>query len=568
MTTDRTPWISANGIAFPDQVPAELRRAWVAAGLCPDRGLHALFAARVAAHPERTAVVDGRGALSYRELDDLVRGLAAALAARGVGAGSVVATRLPADRRALAADLAVAALGAVVLPCLPGHGRRDLTALLGTSRADTVLTVAELPSGGRPLELLTDLRGELPHLQRVLDVEALPLPLRREVPPVAVDPEAPARILVSSGSEAAPKMIAYSHNALAGGRGRYVEEALRTADGAPPRVLLLVSPATAYGSLAVVALVRCGATVLLHDGFDPAGALRAVSRLRPTHLAAVPTMLRRMAEQPAEPAEDLSSLQAVVSSSAMLTPAVLRGALARFGRPLVNVYGSSDGMNCHTRWTDPDGDVQRVGRPDPAVTAIRVCGPDGRPLPAGRPGEIQARGPMSPLCHVGAPELDARQRVDGGWVRAGDLGVLEADGRLRVVSRIKQTVNRGGVSIGTAEVEGLLDGHPSVAEAVCVPVSDPDLGERMCACVVPRATAVGLALADLTGFLAEDCGLERYKLPEHLLLLERLPVGSTGKPDRRALAVLAAAARLPVAAQRTGAARAAKAQTASATAST
>ncbi|MFD0526934.1 fatty acid--CoA ligase family protein [Kitasatospora arboriphila] len=375
------------------------------------------------------------------------------------------------------------------------------------------------------------------------------------------------RILVSSGSEAAPKMIAYSHNALAGGRGRYVEEVLRTVDGAPPRVLLLVSPATAYGSLAVVALVRCGATVLLRDGFDPAGSLRAVSRLRPTHLAAVPTMLRRMAEQPPVPAEDLSSLQAVVSSSAMLTPAVLRGALARFGLPLVNVYGSSDGMNCHTRWTDPDGDVLRVGaRPGggggPGVRSGRAS------AAAGRPGEIQARGPMSPLCHVGAPALDARQRVDGGWVRAGDLGVLEADGQLRVVSRIKQMVNRGGVSIGTAEVERLLDGHPAVAEAVCVPVPDQDLGERMCACVVPRAAAVGLALADLTGFLAEDCGLERYKLPEHLLLLERLPVGSTGKPDRRALSVLAAAARLPVGAQRTGAARAAKAQTASATDST
>ncbi|GAA1105858.1 class I adenylate-forming enzyme family protein [Kitasatospora arboriphila] len=568
MTIVRTPWVSAGGVAFPDQVPAELRRAWVEAGFCPGRGLYGLFAERVAAHPGRTAVVDGRGALSYRELDGRVRGLAAALAARGVAAGSVVATQLPADRRSLAADLAVAALGAVVLPCVPGHGRRDLAALLGTSRADTVLTVGELPSGGRPLELLADLRGELPYLHRVLDVEALPLPLGREVPPVAVDPEAPARILVSSGSEAAPKMIAYSHNALAGGRGRYVEEVLRTVDGAPPRVLLLVSPATAYGSLAVVALVRCGATVLLRDGFDPAGSLRAVSRLRPTHLAAVPTMLRRMAEQPPVPAEDLSSLQAVVSSSAMLTPAVLRGALARFGRPLVNVYGSSDGMNCHTRWTDPDGDVLRVGRPDPAVAAVRVCGPDGRPLPAGRPGEIQARGPMSPLCHVGAPALDARQRVDGGWVRAGDLGVLEADGQLRVVSRIKQMVNRGGVSIGTAEVERLLDGHPAVAEAVCVPVPDQDLGERMCACVVPRAAAVGLALADLTGFLAEDCGLERYKLPEHLLLLERLPVGSTGKPDRRALSVLAAAARLPVGAQRTGAARAAKAQTASATDST
>ncbi|BAJ27378.1 putative acyl-CoA synthetase [Kitasatospora setae KM-6054] len=522
---------------FPDRVDRALRERWVTEGWCPGRGLYELFAERAAAVPGRMAVVDGGGELTYAELDSWVRGLAAGLAGRGVRPGSVVGVKVPADRRALVVDLAVAALGAVALPCTPGHGRRDLLAVWGTARVDAVVTVPEWKA------LVDGLRPELPDLHEVVVLGEDPWPERAGWAPVAVDAEAPARILVSSGSEAAPKLVAYSHNALAGGRGRYVERVLETADGTPPRVLLLVSPATAYGSLAVVALVRCGATVLLPpvgERFDPAGALAAVGRWRPTHLAAVPTMLRRMAELLPAPGEDLSSLRAVVSSAAALSPAVLGAALRRFGCPVVNVYGASDGLNCHARWTDPDGDVLRVGRPDPAVAEFRVCGPDGRPVPAGVPGELQARGPMTPLCHVGAPELDARLRVDGGWVRSGDRGVLEADGSLRVLDRIRQTVNRGGVSISTAEVEHLLEGHPEVAEAVCVPVPDPDLGERMCVCAVPRGQA--LDLGELALFLAELCGLERYKLPERLVLLERMPLLGSGKPDRRVVAELAAAA--------------------------
>ncbi|MEV7121580.1 class I adenylate-forming enzyme family protein [Kitasatospora griseola] len=526
-------WVSVAGVEFPDQVGRALREEWVARGWCPGRGLYELFVERVGVDGGRVAVVDDGGEVTFGELARRVRGLAAGLATRGVGPGSVVATKVPADWRAVAVDLAVAALGAVVLPCVPGHGRRDLLALLGTSRADAVVTVPEWKA------LVDGLRPELPWLHEVVVLGPEPWPERAGWEPVAVDAEAPARILVSSGSESAPKLIAYSHNALAGGRGRYVERALGTADGTPPRVLLLVHPATAYGSLAVVSLLRCGATVVLRERFDPADALAAVGRWRPTHLAAVPTMLRRLADRSPSPGEDLSSLQAVVSSSAMLSSAVLGATLRRFGRPVVNVYGASDGVNCHTRWTSSDADVLRVGRPDPAVAEFRVCGPDGLPVPAGVAGELQARGPMSPLCHVGEPELDARLRVDGGWVRSGDRGVLEADGSLRVVARIKQMVNRGGVSIGLSEVERLLEGHPGLVEAVCVPVPDPDLGERMCVCAVPREPAGGLALVELTDYLGQLCGLEKYKWPERLVLLDRLPLGASGKPDRLALTELA-----------------------------
>jgi acyl-CoA synthetase (AMP-forming)/AMP-acid ligase II len=582
----------------PDLVPHRLRRAWVAAGHCPDRDLWTAFRATAAAHPARVAVVsDAEGEVTYGELAHRAALLAAGLRAAGLAGRHVVATRLAPTWRTFAADLAIAALGGLALPCLPGHGARDLAALLGTSRAVALLTDPDADADADTDAVVHGLRDRLPYLRTVAAVDALVAAGAREAPfePEPVEPEAPARVLVSSGSEAAPKMVVYSHNALLGGRGSYVAAALATgttgagesgaaagadptcasaapvsaAPGAaahenpaapapvsadpgagahqgpggraPARLLLLVPPASSFGSLALVALVRCGATVLLPPSgrFDPGWALRAVGWWRPTHVAGVPTMLRRMAEHDAAPGEDLSSLGAVISSGAALTPPVLGAVLGRFRRPLLNVYGSTDGVNCRAVWREPSADVRWAGRPDPAVTGIRVCDAEGRPVPPGEAGEIQARGPMTPLGHLGDPGLDARNRAPGGWVRTGDLGVLDAHGELHVVGRLRQVVNRGGRTLSPAEVEALAEGHPALAEAVCVAVPDEELGERLCVCVVPRAGMPAPTLAELCGWLTDRHGLERHKLPERLVVLDALPLAATGKVCRRTVTALA-----------------------------
>ncbi|MBD0734696.1 hypothetical protein BGM09_17545 [Streptomyces sp. CBMA29] len=538
-------WRSRDGLVLRDTVPAPLRRRWARREECPDTGLYAAFAEHVRDHGDRTAVRTPDVALTYRDLDLRVRAMASALGALGAGPGDVVGIRLTGGWPALAADLAVAALGAVALPWPTGQGTRESHALLELSRARYL--VSDTPLDHR--------HGPLPYLERLTTVGELLYGDPDGCVPAVVDPEDPARVLVSSGSEAAPKMTAYSHNALLGGRGTYVDAVLRgtgtstsagTGDGAGdcPAALVLVPLASSFGSFGLVALARCGATLHLLDRFDPGAALRAVTDWRPTHVVAVPTMLGRIADHPTVPGEDLGSLRAVVSSGAPLTSTVLAAALRRFGRPVTNVYGSSDGVNCRITWTGSDGDVRRVGHPDPRVTDLRVCGADDRPLPAGHSGEIQARGPMSPLAYVGAADLDLRYRTDDGWIRTGDLGVFDADGSLRVLDRIRQTVIRGGWTISPAEVEEELDTHPHVAEAACVPVPDPDLGERLCAFLVQRPDTAPLTVAELSAYLTGERGLARRKLPELVLHLDRLPLGATGKVCRRTLAA-AALARQP-----------------------
>ncbi|MFD9049287.1 class I adenylate-forming enzyme family protein [Streptomyces zaomyceticus] len=536
-------------VTLTDLLPARLRRSWVVDGTCPDLDLYSLFRARQIADLHRTAVIDAKGRLCYTALDRKVRCLAEGLRGLGIGAGDVVAVQLPNHRDAVIADLALAALGAIALPFPAGRGAAEAESLLRRSEAVAVVAATEHRGLTHAAELHA-LAPALPALRHVIAAGPGSAPegtiqlaqLLRTDPtgfvPARPDPDSAARILVSSGSEAEPKMIAYSHNALAGGRGNFLASLMP--DGTPPRCLFLVPLGSAFGSNGTaVTLARHGGTLVLLDHFTPEAALAAVREHAPTHVLGVPTMIRMMLEGMEEGAGPLPvAPTALVLGGAPLDEATARAAAEAFGCPVVNLYGSADGVNCHTGLhhtvppTDRSGVV--VGRPDPRVADIRIADPDTHePLPDGRIGEIVSRGPMTPLCYVASPDLDARYRTTEGWVRTGDLGHFDEEGVLHVVGRLKDVVIRGGANISPAEVERELASHPRVRDVVCVGVPDPLMGERLAACLVAKG-ARSPSLDDLGGHLATR-GLDRHKHPEHLLVLPELPLTAAGKPDRAAL---------------------------------
>ncbi|MGW6967036.1 class I adenylate-forming enzyme family protein [Streptomyces zaomyceticus] len=536
-------------VTLTDLLPARLRRSWVVDGTCPDLDLYSLFRARQIADLHRPAVIDAKGKLCYTALDRKVRCLAEGLRGLGIGAGDVVAVQLPNHRDAVIADLALAALGAIALPFPAGRGAAEAESLLRRSEAVAVVAATEHRGLTHAAELHA-LAPALPALRHVIAAGpgsapegTIPLAqLLRTDPtgfvPARPDPDSAARILVSSGSEAEPKMIAYSHNALAGGRGNFLASLMP--DGTPPRCLFLVPLGSAFGSNGTaVTLARHGGTLVLLDHFTPEAALAAVRAHAPTHVLGVPTMIRMMLEGMEEGAGPLPvAPTALVLGGAPLDEATARAAAEAFGCPVVNLYGSADGVNCHTglHHTVPPTDRSGVvaGRPDPRVADIRIADPDTHePLPDGRIGEIVSRGPMTPLCYVASPDLDARYRTTEGWVRTGDLGHFDEEGVLHVVGRLKDVVIRGGANISPAEVERELASHPRVRDVVCVGVPDPLMGERLAACLVAKG-ARSPSLDDLGGHLATR-GLDRHKHPEHLLVLPELPLTAAGKPDRAAL---------------------------------
>ncbi|MFJ9417868.1 class I adenylate-forming enzyme family protein [Streptomyces sp. NPDC101227] len=532
---------------YPDLVPSSLRRAWAAEGHYPDLDLYALFRAHRCADPERTALIDREGPLSYAQLDHRAQCLAVGLAETGVRPGDVVGIQLPNGRDAVTAELALAALGAVALPFPVGRGGREALSLLGRSGARAVIAVIEYRGVPHAREL-AGLADELPDLRNVIAAGPGPVPTgclpmaelldadtSSSFTPTRPDPDTAARILVSSGSETEPKMVAYSHNALAGGRGNSLAPLLR--DGTPPRSLFLVPLASAFGSSGTaVTLARHGGTLVLLDHFSPDAALTAIRRHRPTHVLGVPTMVRMMLER-LDQRDPLHGMTALVLGGSPLDDATRAEATRAFDCAVVNLYGSADGVHCH--WGLADGSPAdrgpgiAVGRPDPAVCEIRIDTGHGGDPSAGT-GEIIARGPMTPLCYVGDPDLNSRYRTPDGWVRTGDLGTLDADGTLRVIGRLKDIVIRGGANISPAEVESELSSHPDIRDVMCIGVPDPLMGERLAACVVPKAGRA-LTLESLCAHL-DTRGLEKRKNPERLLLLaDDLPLTPAGKPDRAAL---------------------------------
>ncbi|EPL10678.1 acyl--CoA ligase [Pseudomonas sp. TH05] len=534
-----------NNAGIIDLVPADVRRVWESDGTYPNRSVYQLFREHALREPHKPAVLCAEGTLSYGELHDAALRMAASLRASGIVAGDVVAYQLTNSWRSCAIDLAAAALGAVVAPFPPGRGSLDIQALVRRCDARAVIVPAEY-AGIDLCQVIEALRPTLLSL-RVLIVEGearagwLSLESMLKAEPLSdaqlptVCANSPVRLLVSSGTESEPKLVAYSHNALVGGRGRFLQRI--HPEGATFRGLYLVPLGSSFGSTATFgSLSWLGGSIALLSQFDVGAAIEAIEQLRPTHILGVPTMLQRIAADARLAEVDKSSLLGLICGGSLIDEVTVRRCVEAFGCGFISLYGSADGVNCHNTLDDAlDVVFYSVGRPNPAVCAIKIFDEHGQELPQGSIGEIKARGPLSPMQYVNAPELDAQYRDAEGWVNTGDLGYIDADGYLILSGRKKDIIIRGGANISPVQIETLATGHPDVVSVACVPVPDPDLGQRVCICVTLRDGAPRFSLTELTDYLREQ-GLEVNKLPEYLRFYRQLPLTPAGKIDKKSLA--------------------------------
>lgn len=538
-----------NTAGIIDLVPLHIRRRWSEDGSYPNQDVFSLFRQRAAESPDKAAVLSPEGNISYAGLLDAALRMAGSLRQAGIVAGDVVAYQLSNTWRCCAIDLAVAALGAIVAPFPPGRGKLDIQSLVRRCDARAVIVPQEY-AGIDLCEVIESLRPTLLSL-RILIVDGEPragwstLDGLLDAAPIdtaslpQVCPDSPVRLLVSSGTESEPKLVAYSHNALVGGRGRFLQRISN--DGAEFRGLYLVPLGSSFGSTATFGvLCWLGGSLVVLPRFDVGEAIKAIETLRPSFILGVPTMLQRIAADPALADVDKSSLRGLICGGSLIDEATVLRCTEHFGCGFISLYGSADGVNCHNTLDDPlDVVLNSVGKPNPAVCEIRIVDDLGRELPHGDVGEITARGPLSPMQYVNAPELDERYRDGEGWVKTGDLGFIDPQGYLVLAGRKKDIIIRGGANISPVQIEGLMMSHPDVVTVACVPVPDADLGQRVCLCVTLREGAAKLALADITAFLREQ-GLEVNKLPEYLRYYRHLPLTPAGKIDKRALAADAA----------------------------
>ena len=475
-------------------------------GVSPATG----YAAGAALHPDRVALVDDQGALTWRDVDQRTARLAGALRQRGVHDGARVGVLARNGRGFVDATVAAAKCGADVLYLGTGSAGVQLAEVLRREAATTLLYDAEFA------DLL------MPALAGRTGITTEQLAGLVDEPGPGAPPKSghhPRQVLLTSGTTGAPRGAARA--------GAGLEDAASFLSCLPlhaGETTVIACPlfhAWGLGHLGLAMLL--GSTAVVQQRFDADAVLQAVQDHRATTLVVVPVLLDKLLA--ADPARyDLSSLRVIASSGSALPGELAARTLAAFGPVLYNVYGSTEVAYAAVAGpAELAADPRSAGRPPRGVT-LRVVDDRGVDVPTGTPGRIFVG---SGLAFDGYTDGSDKLRL-GALVGTGDRGSLSADGRLTVLGRDDDMVVVGGENVFTGQVEDVLLTHPGVREVAVTGTDDPSYGVRLVAHVVGDVDP-----ERLRALVADK--LARAAVPREWRFLDELPRGATGKVLKRVL---------------------------------
>ncbi|WP_366657171.1 AMP-binding protein [Fodinicurvata sp. EGI_FJ10296] len=485
---------------------------------------HAVFT------PDKPAIVSAAGTLSYADMAGRVAAVARLLkSAYGVDRGDRVAHLGYNSADMLVVLFACARLGAMFVPmnwrlAPPEHAFILSDAAVKVLVADTAFneTIAEVTAGRAGIRAI-GLDGALGNADALDDLLATPDVRSGDDCNPHVDLSCPFLIVYTSGTTGQPKGAVLTQRALFWN----AVQSTHMHDLTGRDRILTVLPMFHVGGLNIQTLpgLHAGATVLLHDRFDPGRTLAAIAADRPTLTVLVPATLEAVLRHPAFPDTDLSSLRLVTTGSSMV-PQDLIDAYADRGVTMIQVYGSTETAPIAIYQQESGAPFKpgSTGRQGLHCDAM-VVGSDGRPVPDGSDGEILVRGPQVMFEYWGNSAATTEALRDG-WFHTGDIGYRDADGDYFIHDRKKNMIISGGENIYPAEVERVLRGCPGVADVAVVGRPDPKWGE----------TPVAVILAEDGGEPDPDAVLgwlhgriARFKHPREVMFVRELPRNAMGK---------------------------------------
>lgn len=458
--------------------------------------------------------------------------LAAALRELGVVPGDRVALITPNSPYVGMAYDAIPRIGAVCVPVLFVLPAPELRVVFADAEPRVALVGEEVA------QVVADAVEGLPSPPRLVvlgsaEAEALLDAQEPDTDLVERDATDPAVLVFTGGTTGRPKGVVLTHGNLLA----QVEMVAGVFSYGPEDVTLGVLPmAHLFGLASSLTTAQFGMRSVLQRWFTPEAVLRAIPEHRVTITAMVPTMLSLVLAHPDVETTDFSSLRQIVVGASPLPIELARAWEERTGSRILQGYGLTETTAgvCVERRDGPRRPGS-CGLPYPG-TEVRVVDDDLHDVPVGEPGEILVRGPQVTPGYWHNPEATAATIVDG-WLRTGDVGHVDDDGCVYVTDRMKDLVIRGGLNVYPRDVEEVLYLHPDVLEAAVVGRPDDVLGERVVACIVPRAGAE-LQPDDLSAWCRER--LAGYKTPDDVVVLDALPkspIGKVLKKDLRALVV-------------------------------
>lgn len=514
------------------------RAAYRQQGLWGDASLADYWQQTARAMPDKIAVVDNHGAsYTYSALDHAASCLANWMLAKGIESGDRIAFQLPGWCEFTVIYLACLKIGAVSVPLLPSWREAELVWVLNKCQAK-MFFAPTLFKQTRPVDLILPLQNQLPQLQQIVGVDKLApatssLSLSQIIADntplttaITVHGDELAAVLFTSGTEGLPKSVMLTHNNILASERAYCARLNLTWQD----VFMMPAPlGHATGFLhGVTAPFLIGARSVLLDIFTPDACLALLEQQRCTcMLGATPfvyDLLNLLEKQPA----DLSALRFFLCGGTTIPKKVARECQQR-GIKLLSVYGSTESSpHAVVNLDDPLSRFMHTDGYAAAGVEIKVVDDARKTLPPGCEGEEASRGPNVFMGYFDEPELTARALDEEGWYYSGDLCRMDEAGYIKITGRKKDIIVRGGENISSREVEDILLQHPKIHDACVVAMPDERLGERSCAYVVLKAPHHSLSLEDVVTFFSRK-RVAKYKYPEHIVVIEKLPRTASGK---------------------------------------
>jgi len=530
-----------------DRYSSEQIERYYAAGVWRPSTLFDELEAQVAARPDKVFITDGTTAYTFSQLRTTALRLAAGLAGRGIGAGDRVVVQLPNWTEFAVITAALSRLGAIMVPVMPIYRSDDVRFIVQTAEATAAFTPGVF-RGFDHARMFGDLTAAGTGLRTVIAVRADPVPDGalafgdllagndggENLPPSGIGPDDPFAVVFSSGTTSRPKGCLHTFNTYCAS-ARLMGEAYHYTDADVQFGPSPVTHSTGLVTSILMPLVH-GAGSHLMDTWEPREGLERIAKFRCTASVTATTFLQSLLTVYDPDQHDASSLRFWTSAGAPIPGAFVAEAQRTLPRmKVLSLYGRSENL-CTTLCSiddDPERSVTSDGRAAPGQE-VRILDEHGDEVPPGTEGDIAFRGASNLLEYIGQPAATAEMFTADGFSKSGDLGVMDADGYVRVTGRLKDIVIRGGLNISVRQVEDLLIAHPAVSAVAAVGMPDAVLGERVCCYLVPAPGAAPLTVADMREYLL-DAGLAIQKVPERVEVMTELPTTATGKIQKNLL---------------------------------
>ena len=477
-----------------------------------------------AIRPNVPALVTADDQLTYKELDIWAEALGAMLIEKGVQPGDRVTVMAANCLEYLVLTQGILRAGAIYAPVNPRFTFSEASYMTEQFEPRFIFYDAARK------QLAEELAAAIPGIE-LIELSSASDYRRKVVPRIAreIDSDMPIVIIPTSGSTARPKGVVYSHRSMV---GYCAEFAFAEPDAAAEvRVILFAPMCTSAGFVVLTQFLAYGGTLYMDNVFDPDRALQWVVEKKMTMFMGAPVFFERIASCKGFADADMSSIRFTSVGGARVTQKLLDAYLTK-GILLRQIYGQTEaGGNATVNTIEASRtNPEKCGRGMP-FSQLAVIDVDGKRCPTGIPGEIICRGPGQMMGYWRNPEATAKTIVDG-WLHTGDLGVMDEDGLLTMLDRIKDIIISGGLNISAAEVERVVSEFPGVIEVAAIAAHDDKFGET------PLVALHATTKIDVAALIAHcDKHLSNYKVPRYVVIepepLHRVATGKISKPVLR-----------------------------------